>query len=698
MRTTNSFHAHHSPMGSHSSFTVGMFGANGGMALEKGSPADQSIFLGYRSESGLTKLFPFYENLVNDAERFSQDDSKEEAKTIEFSESEIKRNYKWATDEFIAPGISFRIKTPFFSIPDPESASEESLKKASCPASFIEISVSNDSDENWDGFFAIQGSTPWTPLSSRDGNLKGMMSRDEMGFASDDESLSEFIDFGIEQALAGTHKTPNFLLGPIGGISFKVEAGTQKTVRIALGYFRDGDVVFNRSASYWYTQYFDSIESVFSYALKHYNDFSDIVQKADNDLLSYGLSEDQQFLIAHATRSYYGSTEWLVEDGKPLWIVNEGEYLMINTLDLTIDMAFFELSLNPWTLKNVLEHFVDHYSYEDQVFSPEDPNTLLDGGVSFTHDMGVGNHFSPDKYSCYECAGIDRKCFSYMTYEQLTNWVLCAGLYISKTEDMEFLRNHSSLLESCFESLKNRDNPDPSKRDGLMGYDSSRTMGGGEITTYDSLDHSLGQARKNIYLGGKCWASYLALEKLFKLLDKVTLADSAHAAAILCANTLENAFDEDLGFIPAVLEDGNQSAIIPAVEALIYPHKMGLHETLNPEGEFAGYLSILKKHISNILKPGMCIYDDGGWKLSSSADNSWMSKICLNQYVIHEILKMNYGGEASADNAHVEWEVNGSKSQACSDQFASGKPIGSLYYPRIVTNILWLDAHTMRWS
>ena len=115
MRTTNSFHAHHSPMGSHSSFTVGMFGANGGMALEKGSPADQSIFLGYRSESGLTKLFPFYENLVNDAERFSQGDSKEETKTVEFSDSEIKRNYKWATDEFSAPGINFRIKTPFFS-------------------------------------------------------------------------------------------------------------------------------------------------------------------------------------------------------------------------------------------------------------------------------------------------------------------------------------------------------------------------------------------------------------------------------------------------------------------------------------------------------------------------------------------------------------------------------------------------------
>lgn len=698
MRSTNSFHAHHSPVGAHASFTLGMFGANGGMALEKGSPADQSIFVGYRSESGLTKLFPFYENLVNDAERFSQDDSKKEAKTVEFKESEIQRNYQWATDQFIAPGIDFKIRTPFFSIPDPATADAEALKQASCPASFMEITIRNDSHENWEGFFAIQGSTPWTPLSSREGGLKGMITRDQMGFASDDESVSEFIDFGIEQALAGTHKTPNFLLGPIGGLSFSVVAGTEKTVRFALGYFIGGDVTFNRSTAYWYTQYFNSIESVFSYALEHYKTYTDLAIQSDEQLATYNLSEDQEFLIAHATRSYYGSTEWLVENGKPLWLVNEGEYLMINTLDLTIDMAFFELMLNPWTVRNVLEHFVSHYSYEDEVFAPEDPETLYKGGISFTHDMGVGNHFSPNSYSCYECAGIDRKCFSYMTYEELTNWILCAGLYVTHTQDMEFLNQQASLLESCFESLQNRDHPDPAQRDGLMGYDSSRTIGGGEITTYDSLDHSLGQARKNVYLGGKCWASYLALESMFKLLKNETLADSAHAAAVLCANTLEKAFDENLGFIPAVLENGNESAIIPAVEALIYPFKMGLKESVLVDGEFGGYISALKKHVNYILKPGICIYPDGGWKLSSSADNSWMSKICLNQFVIHEILGMNYGGESEADSAHVEWEVNGSKDQACSDQFASGKPIGSLYYPRIVTNILWLEAKSMRWA
>jgi hypothetical protein len=103
--------------------------------------------------------------------------------------------------------------------------------------------------------------------------------------------------------------------------------------------------------------------------------------------------------------------------------------VMMNTLDLTIDMMFFELKWNPWTVRNVLEHFVEEYSYTDKIFSPDNPEQLLEGGISFAHDMGVDNHFSPKGYSSYECSGLDRKCFSYMTSEQLTNWVLIAGVY-----------------------------------------------------------------------------------------------------------------------------------------------------------------------------------------------------------------------------------------------------------------------------
>ena len=52
-------------MGAHSSFTVGMFGAEGGMALEKGGPADGGLHIGYRTESGKFYKLPFYLSLIH---------------------------------------------------------------------------------------------------------------------------------------------------------------------------------------------------------------------------------------------------------------------------------------------------------------------------------------------------------------------------------------------------------------------------------------------------------------------------------------------------------------------------------------------------------------------------------------------------------------------------------------------------------
>ena len=62
-------------MGAHSSFTVGMFGAEGGMALEKGGPADGGLHIGYRTESGKFYKLPFYKEAVSEAERYSQSDA-----------------------------------------------------------------------------------------------------------------------------------------------------------------------------------------------------------------------------------------------------------------------------------------------------------------------------------------------------------------------------------------------------------------------------------------------------------------------------------------------------------------------------------------------------------------------------------------------------------------------------------------------
>ena len=116
MKFSNSFHAHYSPMGAHSSLTLGMFGACGGMALEKGSPAQEAVFVGYRTASGKLYSMPFSEGITNDAERYSQGEGRSGSSSFVFGEEDIERNYRWATDQFVAPGLTFEVVTPFFPI------------------------------------------------------------------------------------------------------------------------------------------------------------------------------------------------------------------------------------------------------------------------------------------------------------------------------------------------------------------------------------------------------------------------------------------------------------------------------------------------------------------------------------------------------------------------------------------------------
>lgn len=683
------FHVQHSPMGALASFTIGAHYEHGGLGVELGTPFPGNVHIGYQDAQGVIRQLPFFKSTCSQSERYVQSGgaTKSKHQWLEVEE----RDLSWASDTFISQNLKLEILTPFFSIPDPETACALELKQACRPALYARLTIENTSDTDWTGFFALQGEEPrWNAIKHGD-NFVGVSTKDEIGIASDTIGVESFIHFSVETSLSGLGHDKDFSLGPCAGLRFKVGPNQTKEVIIALGVFKEHNVTFNRRMKYYYTEHFSSLNAVLSDAISQFDEALQQVQRKDLELAQSQLSDDKKFLIAHATHSYYGSTQWLIQGGQSVWVVNEGEYLMMNTLDLTVDMLFFELTQNPWTVRNTLEHFAQYYRYYDQVFSPDLPEKMFEGGVSFTHDMGVSNNWSKFGHSSYEVSGLDRLCFSHMTYEQLTNWILCCGLYNHRTSDTSFLRRHRGILQDCLESLLNRDNPDASKRNGLMSFESSRTNGGGEITTYDSLDHSLGQARSNIYLAGKTWASYLALEQLFRQLGQEQEADLAATSARLCAGTLSQGFDEKLGYIPAVLEPGNQSAIIPAIEALVYPYEMGLLEAVSVNGPDGGYIRTLKRHMQSVIDSGICLYNDGAWKLSSTADNSWASKIFLNQYVAREILQIDLKENTiEADNAHVRWQQVGARASACCDQFSSGKPIGSLYYPRCVTNILWM--------
>ena len=702
------FNAHHSPVGAFASFTLGFPGANGGLGLEMARPAGQNVYIGVEGEESVFYALPFFEGAADESSNYEVGNSSEEgmeeaqknkADSIcikSFKKSDISREFNLGTDTWRAGNLTFTIYTPSYAVPDPEQATDEEIKKAIVPAVFAELTIDNtSSNKTKQAFFGYTLQDPYSAIRhlqhTTDNKIIGVAEGKITAIATADPRIHSAGHFTIQKILEKANR-PNwgFGLGHCGALVMDVPRGEKVTYKFAVCFYRDAMATIGMDTKYYYTRYFKNIEEVADYSLKNLELFVDDAVNRNKLIDESGLSEDQKFMMAHSIKSYYGNTELLEADGKPFWIVNEGEYRMMNTFDLTVDQLFFEMNLNSWTVKNELEMFVKRYSYNDTVNFPGD-DKQYPGGISFTHDMGVTNVISVAGHSSYEKSGLTG-CFSYMTHEQLVNWVLCAGVYVVQADDNEFSEKYLDVFSSCLQSMLNRDHPNPEKRNGIMGLDSSKTMGGAEITTYDSLDVSLGQARNNLYLACKSWAAYIAMEKIFKdegLIDSALLCEGQ---AMKCAKTLTEHMTED-GYIPAVIDEDNHSKIIPAIEGLVFPYFTGREDTLKENGKYGFFIKALKKHLDTILVKGTCLFENGGWKLSSTSDNSWLSKIYLCQFVAREILGLSLEKQGiEADAAHVEWLTHPELSYwSWSDQVVAGRIRGSKYYPRGVTSILWLD-------
>lgn len=694
------FNAHHAPMGAFASFTLGFPGAKGGLGLELGRPADQNVYIGLEStKENVFEALPFFDKAEDESARYDLEQAggkDKKAVVVPFPREAVRRDFRVSTDTWTAGDLTFRIISPVHSIPDPETSMPDELKMALCPAVLAEMTVDNTKGTRpRRAFFGYIGTDPYTSMrrleDAGDARLRGIGQGRHTCIAACGERLTTGLGFTIEEIVAP--EIPANRLGGLGkcaALVAEVDAGRKATFRFAVCFHRNGIVTANIDARYFYTRYFQNLREVAAYALDHFDGYLDWAREADEMVAASRLSDDQKFMVAHAVRSYYGSTELLDWDGSPFWIVNEGEYRMMNTFDLTVDQLFFEMKMNPWTVRNELDMFVRRFSYQDKVRLPGDA-TEYPGGISFTHDMGVANTVARPGYSSYELFGL-HGCFSHMTHEELVNWLLCAAVYYERTVDERWLEQRMQVFLDGLESMMNRDHPEAAKRNGIMGLDSNRTQGGAEITTYDSLDVSLGQARNNLYLAVKCWAAYVALERIFHEHGKEIPARLAREQAERCARTLVSKVTPG-GYIPAVIDEGNDSKIIPAIEGLAFPWFTNCREALDPKGRFGNLISALKKHLETVLVPGVCLFEDGGWKISSTSNNSWLSKIYLCQFIARRILGMPWGEAGRrADAAHAAWLLDKELSYwSWSDQIISGKITGSKYYPRGVTSILWLE-------
>jgi len=692
---TRFVNAHHAPIGAFATLTLGCKGAQGGLGCELRGPANENLYIGAEApEGGRYLALPFYDAVEDRTEDFDVEhlsDFSRRPKMGVFADGEIERTMGACIDEWRSGDFSFRLISPVASVPDPDRADNLALRDAIVPAIHAEITLDNrNGTRPRKVFFGYSGSDRSAGMRTiSQGGLTAIAQHTSTGIATDDPDVYAGIAFQPERILEpDSMENLPFLVGNLGMLVGTVGAGEVRTFRFAIGFFREGTATTGIPTRYLYRRFFDSLEDVLRHGLDRHRAVAE--QGAEFDArLRDRLSPERSWMLAHAIRSYYGSTQLLeTEDGRPIWVVNEGEYRMMNTFDLIVDQAFFELALNPWTVRNELDLYAERYSYHDEVRFPGDARTYP-GGIAFTHDMGVANAFSRPGYSGYEQSHL-RGCFSYMSAEELMNWILTAALYVRSTRDSAWLSSHLETLRAALESLENRDHPNPDLRNGLVGLDADRCQGGAEITTYDSLDASLGQARNNLYLGVKAWACYLALDDAFGRLGEGELAQRARTQADRAERTVVSAAGED-GLLPAVIGEGVEARIIPAIEALVYPFALGIPipESLR---------STLSRHFHAVLQPGICRFDDGGWRLSSTSRNSWLSKIYLCQFVAETILGVPV--DEVADRAHVGWLADPENGYfAWSDQMLAGKAVGSRYYPRGVTAILWLadDADSL-WS
>jgi hypothetical protein len=689
------FNAQHSPIGAFASFTLGSKGAKGGLGLELGKPADQNVFIGIADENNISCL-PFFQETANDRANFDVEAVEVQKRVVPHSwpDKDIRREFTAGCDTWTAGDLTFSIHTPVMPAPEPGKASEKDLRLAYVPALTVELTVDNTrSKTDRRAVFGFQGNNPARGMRLLEGmgKISGIACRESVAIASDSPGVHASLGLSVEDILEEQDPfNHSFGIGSVGLLVCKAKAGKKQTFRFAVCFFREGRPTTGLPTSYHYSRHFSDIESVADYALENFTALKKRGDAFDKKSAKAKLSEARSFMLAQAVHSYYGSTQFLECEGKPLWVVNEGEYRMLNTLDLTIDQLFFEMELNPWTVRNELDWFLKRYSYTDTVRFPGD-STEYPGGITFTHDMGITNHFSPPQRSVYEKSGI-HGCFSHMSHEELVNWLVCALVYVKQSGDTAWRKKNLPTFQKILTSLLNRDHPDPAQRDGVMSLDSSRCAGGSEITTYDSLDVSLGQARNNLYLAVKCWGSYVGLADLFSAVgDKKRAAialDQAHRAA----STISATADKN-GLLPAILHENVESRIIPAIEGLVIPHALGLKNALSPDGEFGTFINAMRRHFRGVLKKGICLFPDGGWKISSTSNNSWLSKVYLCQFIASEILGERHGKNGVvADQAHASWLLDEKNNYwAWSDQIVSGEAKGSKYYPRGVTSILWLQ-------
>ncbi|MCL6588229.1 MAG: glycoside hydrolase family 52 protein, partial [Anoxybacillus sp.] len=230
------FNAHHSPVGSFASFTLGFPGKSGGLDLELARPPRQNVFIGVESpdQPGLYHVLPFLEAGEDESKRYdieNPDPNRQKPNIlIPFAKDAIEREFRVATDTWKAGDLTFTIYSPVKSIPNPETADDKELKLALVPAVIVEMTIDNTKGtKERRAFFGFEGTDPYTSMRRIDDTcqkLRGVGQGRIIGIVSKDEDVRSALHFSMEDILTTPlEENWTFGLGKVGALIMDIPAG-----------------------------------------------------------------------------------------------------------------------------------------------------------------------------------------------------------------------------------------------------------------------------------------------------------------------------------------------------------------------------------------------------------------------------------------------------------------------------------------
>ncbi len=664
------FDVDHSPVGAWSTFIYGMENS-GGVQVCKQPGGDgtllpnQGVIMAVKNGQS-ERVMPFTSN------------QKTLAAGVLVTDQETNRTLGACTDHWQMPlGVSWTHYTPAWAMKDWATATPEERRRFVLPVTWMQFHFDNRTGKEETQFlFSLQQDAQraqgWTGFD---------------GYVVDGDSALAVPTGEAELLTAEQAKAAFGLDGASSAFCVHVAPGAQKDVTFYVAHYKHGveSDLEKQPLTMMYDALFTDLNDILKTAQTSLPAVISRCEEMDRKLAASPEDKERKFLAADTLHSYqYNTILHATPKQEPVWGVIEGECSCINTFDLTVDHVFYELAMHPWTVRNELDNFLNYFSYTDELSLPG-ATQLFPGGLGFSHDMG-----SRVKFTNRETGATYPNL---MTQEELQNWIICAALYWKSTGDNAWLESNKAAFGHALQSMQLRDDIDPAKRDGITTYMSHLGTRSREITTYDAMDASLQRPVESLYIAGKSFAAYTMLKPVFAALHEPGEEQQAAAAEAYTAKGLMSHWDESRQCFPAAFNGTSSSAIIPAIEGLVYPYMMGLTKDVALDGPNADFIRHLKTHMTSILVPGVCIdAKTKGWNLSSSSSTTWLSKVYLNQFITENILGLkNAATGHDADAAHYAYEVLGAPAVGWTDQIYTSSHIayGCRHYPRGVTSALW---------